>query len=259
MKGRSTFMLGRTGGGFRLVLALAGIAGIVAALVLVPLLLTRAPAGPERAALTAFAVTNPAGARIGTLRIDYDRALAENEDGTIALEYRAAADRPEWRRGFAGASQLRLEAFVDAARLTIVPAPARHLFSNARIVRTGADRRVWTFAPQAEGTYRLLVRLAAEPEGFSVGRVAVNDALLDPGRQQEIPLEVRVTTRYLVSQAWVDAARLATGFLSFLLTLPAAAILLQRFRARPAPAPAAPAPRRPARAKPARRKRPPGR
>lgn len=247
MRARLTGMLdrlGRLGGVFRIPLALVGIAGIVSALAFLPLLLSRPSARPERADLTAFAVADARGAQIGSLHVTYDRTLAENEDGTLAVEYRAAADRPAWRAGFAAASDLRLDASVDAARLTIVPAPARYRFSNARIVRTGRDRRVWTFAPQAEGTYRLLLRLAAEPEGFSVRRISVNDALVGPGQQQDIPLEVRVTTRYFVSQAVVDAAKLGVGFLSFLLTLPAAAMLLQRFRGgRPATGKATP-PRR---------------
>ena len=263
MRGRLTGMLdrlGRLGGVFRIPLALVGIAGIVSSARLRPAAACPAPR-PGRSAPRSLPSRwpMPRAGQIGSLHVTYDRTLAENEDGTLAVEYRAAADRPGgWRAGVRGGVGLRLEASVDAARLTIVPAPARYRFSNARIARTGADRRVWTFAPQAEGAYRLLLRLAAEPEGFSVRRVAVNERSRTRGSSRISRSRSGSRPAICVSQAVVDAAKLGVGFLSFLLTLPAAAMLLQRFRGRPAPAPAGGKPAT-GKAKAPRRNRPPRR
>ena len=251
-------MLRRIGGVARrrwLPLGLAGLAGLVIAFTLVDRLFLRPPPdgadlGP--ASFAALGVRSPYGAAVGTLDVEYPRSLRENEDGSILVRYRAAEG---WRERFAAAPDLRLEVSIDAARLDIAPAPARHAFDNARIAAAGRDSRRWILSPKAEGDYTLLVRLSAQPAGFTTHHVAANGALL--GEEEEVGLPVAVSTRYLVPQLAVDLAKGGVALLSFLLTLPAAAYairhLLRRRRPRPVPdaPPAPPADRR----DPARRRR----
>jgi hypothetical protein len=234
-------------GRHRRALAFAGLIGL-GLVMLNAMLLSHWPAprdDPPEAA-TVFAVLNPRGARIGALDVQYPARLRENQDGAILVRY--SADEA-WRERFAAASDLRLEVAVHGGRLEVGPAPTAYAFDNRRIAATGADARRWIVSPEAEGDYTLLVRLAAAPAGFAVRRLTANGEIREGA---EAALPVAVETRHGLPQVAIDSAQLAVGLISFLLTLPAAAIALRQWRSgAPAPPSAQPAPaaKRPRRGK----------
>jgi len=197
------------------------------------------PADPGQLSVPAFAVRNPAGARIGTLSIEYPRSLRENESRPVVVRYEAAQG---WRRNFATRPDVRIEASLSAARLDIVPEPARHVFRNERIAGTGADEQSWEVVPTAEGDYMLGLRLDVRPAGFSVGAIDVNGAAAAGGGSGDQRLPVTVYTRYSVSQATVDLATTASRLLGFLVGLAGLPFVLRLLRGlRRAPGPPPPA------------------
>ena len=220
------------------------------------------PADPGRLAVPAFAVRNPAGARIGTLSIEYPRRMRLNESGAVLVRYEAAES---WRRNFATRPDVRIEASLSAARLEIVPEPPRHLFRNERIARTGADSQSWEVVPTVEGDYQLALRLEVQPAGFSVGAIDVNgEVAAGTAGAGDQRLPVTVHTRYSVSQATVDLATNAIRLLGFLVTLAGFPFLLSLFRRRRAapdepPEAAAAEPAKPGRSRRRRRAQEPGR
>jgi hypothetical protein len=173
------------------------------------------PSDPGQVAAPAFLVRNPGGARIGTLEVQYPRSMRENEARPIQVRYVAA---PAWRAGFAAYRGVRIEASVGGARLNLTPEPARYAFRNDRIAARGEDGRGWEISPQAEGDYRLHLRLEVEPADFSVGRIAANGQ--EGAAGDDVSLPVTVYTRYSVSQTTVDIAKAAASLAGFLLTLP---------------------------------------
>ena len=228
--------ISRIGGWWNWALALAGLGGLYAALLLLENAF--APAPPARAAGAAFHVANPAGKRIGTLAIDYPRRLRENQDSEIRVRYEAEA---AWRDQFAAAAgraaaprpTLKLSVHLAATRLVLEPPPPSYDFDNARIL-AGGDGRSWILSPRQEGDYVLLARLHVEPAGFRAIPVAANRQ--DLGRAGTVSLPVTVVTRYSVPQVAVDLGKAAASLLAFLLTLPFAASLVKRWLGAPPPA-----------------------
>ncbi len=204
------------------------------------------PPAPRRASVPAFAVTGPAGRRIGTLTVDYPASMRENESRPVVVSYEAAG---RWREFFAARPDLRLEVSLSGARLDIVPEPARHVFRNEAIARRGVDRRSWQIVPRAAGDYSLHLRLEAAPAAFSARPVSANGELRPAGEDQSLP--VAVYTLYGVSERTVALAKLAVGLLSFLVSLAGLPLLVRLARRLagppppPAPAPEAPPARRP--------------
>jgi hypothetical protein len=162
---------------------------------------------------------------VGTLSIDYPRSMRENESGSVVVRYEAAES---WRRNFATRPDVRIEASSSAGRLEIVPEPARHVFRNEAIARTGADAQSWEVVPTVEGDYQLGLRLDVQPAGFSVGAIDVNGEVAEGISDQRLP--VSVNTRYSVSQATVDMVTGAIRLLGFLVTLAGLPFLLRLFR-----------------------------
>lgn len=218
--------ISRVGGSWNWALALVGLGGLYAALLLIETVFAPASA-PARSAAAAFHVANPAGKRIGTLAIDYPRRLRENQDAEIRVSYSAEA---AWRDRFAAAAgprpALKLAVHLAAGRLTLEPPPASYRFDNEKIL-AGGDMRSWILSPRQEGDYTLLARLEVEPAGFRAIPVVANRQ--DLGRPGTVALPVTVVTRYSVPQASVDLARAAASLLAFLLTLPFAASLVKKW------------------------------
>ena len=206
------------------------------------------PADPGQRAAPLFAVRNRRGAEIEILNVDYPRSMRENEARPLHLRYVAA---PGWRSAFARDREVRIQATVGGARLNLVPDPAHYAFRNDRIVARGGDGRGWSVSPQAEGDYRLHVRLEVEPADFPVARIHANGART---AGDDVSLPVTVYTRYKVSQATVDWVKAIGTVLGFLLTLPFLSGLVKWLLGGRG-APAAPAEGRAPRPRPRPRKR----
>jgi hypothetical protein len=182
-----------------------------------------------------FAVRDPDGATIGWLSIKYPRTIRENEEGVLEAEY-TTGDTP-WKAGPSAKPDdapgygyvqppAGMSVEFSGADLTLTPAPT-HAFDVARIAATGVERVKWIVSPKGEGDHVLLARFKVSPATYKAVPVSANGQ--DQGGDPQILLPVKVFTIYGVPKATVLIAKGGVGVLSFLLTLPAAFVLFERF------------------------------
>ena len=201
------------------------------------------PAAP--AAASRFVVHDPNGATIGWLNIKYPRTIRENEEGVLEAEY--TTGDTHWKIGQAkeGAANgydygyggvqppAGMKVELSGADLTLTPAPT-HDFDVQRIAATGVERVKWIVSPKTEGDHVLLVRFNVTPATFKAIPISANGQA--QGSDPQILLPVKVFTIYGVPKATVLIAKGGAGLASFLLTLPAAFVLFERFfRKKPKP------------------------
>jgi hypothetical protein len=192
------------------------------------------PPSAEPAVAPRFVVRDPDGAAIGWLNIKYPRTIRENEEGVLEAEYTTGGVR--WKTGSAGdgadaygygsvqpPAGMKVE--FSGADLTLTPAPS-HAFDVQRIAATGVERVKWIVSPKDEGDHVLLVRFNVSPTTFKAIPISANGEA--QGSDPQILLPVKVFTIYGVPKATVLLAKGGVGLLSFLLTLPAAFVLLER-------------------------------
>jgi hypothetical protein len=188
------------------------------------------PAAP--AAASRFLVHDPSGATIGWLNIKYPRTIRENEEGVLEAEY--TTGDTHWKTGPAGddygygsvqpPAGMKVE--LSGADLALTPSPT-HEFDVQRIAATGVERVKWIVSPKDEGDHVLLVRFNVSPATFKAIPISANGQA--QGSDPQVLLPVKVFTIYGVPKATVLIAKGGVGLLSFLLTLPAAFVLFERF------------------------------
>jgi hypothetical protein len=115
---------------------------------------------------------------------------------------------------------------LSGADLALTPSPS-HEFDVQRIAATGVERVKWIVSPKDEGDHVLLVRFNVSPATFKAIPISANGQA--QGSDPQILLPVKVFTIYGVPKATVLIAKGGVGLLSFLLTLPAAFVLFERF------------------------------
>lgn len=190
------------------------------------------------AAASRFVVHDPNGAAIGWLNIKYPRTIRENEEGVLEAEY--TTGDVHWKTGGAHGDAYGYDAVqppagmkveLSGADLALTPAPT-HEFDVQRIAATGVERVKWIVSPKDEGDHVLLVRFNVSPATFKAIPISANGQA--QGSDPQILLPVKVFTIYGVPKATVLIAKGGVGLVSFLLTLPAAFVLFDRFfRKRP--------------------------
>jgi hypothetical protein len=190
------------------------------------------PPSAQPAVAPRFVVRDPSGTAIGWLNIKYPRTIRENEEGVLEAEY--TTGDVQWQAGAAGdpygyggvqpPSGMKVE--LSGADLTLTPAPI-HVFDVQRIAATGVERVKWIVSPKDEGDHVLLVRFNVSPATFRAIPVSANGEA--QGSDPQILLPVKVFTIYGVPKATVLIAKGGVGLASFLLTLPAAFVLFERF------------------------------
>lgn len=215
------------------------LAAVVVAVVAPRLIDTRAvrpPPPPAPAAASRFVVRDPSGTAIGWLNIKYPRTIRENEEGVLEAEY--TTGDVHWKTGEAksdpgdaygyGSVQppAGMKVELSGADLALTPAPT-HEFDVQRIAATGVERVKWIVSPKDEGDHVLLVRFNVSPATFKAIPISANGQA--QGSDPQILLPVKVFTIYGVPKATVLIAKGGAGLLSFLLTLPAAFVLFERF------------------------------
>jgi hypothetical protein len=190
------------------------------------------PPSAQPAVAPRFVVRDPSGTAIGWLNIKYPRTIRENEEGVLEAEYTTgdvqwqagAASDPYGYGGVQPPSGMKVE--LSGADLTLTPAPI-HVFDVERIAATGVERVKWIVSPKDEGDHVLLVRFNVSPATFRAIPVSANGEA--QGSDPQILLPVKVFTIYGVPKATVLIAKGGAGLASFLLTLPAAFVLFERF------------------------------
>lgn len=194
------------------------------------------PAPAALAAASRFVVRDPDGTAIGWLNIKYPRTIRENEEGVLEAEY--TTGDVHWKTGpdagdgayddaYGGVrppSGMKVE--LSGADLALTPAPT-HEFDVQRIAATGVERVKWIVSPKDEGDHVLLVRFNVSPATFKAIPISANGQA--QGSDPQILLPVKVFTIYGVPKATVLLAKGGVGLVSFLLTLPAAFVLFERF------------------------------
>jgi hypothetical protein len=191
------------------------------------------PATP--AAASRFVVHDPNGTAIGWLNIKYPRTIRENEEGVLEAEY--TTGDIHWKTGQAkeaggdygyGSVQppAGMKVELSGADLALTPSPT-HEFDVQRIAATGVERVKWIVSPKDEGDHVLLVRFNVSPATFKAIPISANGQA--QGSDPQVLLPVKVFTIYGVPKATVLIAKGGVGLLSFLLTLPAAFVLFERF------------------------------
>jgi hypothetical protein len=199
------------------------------------------PATPPAA--SRFVVHDPSGATIGWLNIKYPRTIRENEEGVLEAEY--TTGDVHWKAGQAkdggydygyGGVQppAGMKVELSGADLSLTPAPT-HEFDVQRIAATGVERVKWIVSPKDEGDHVLLVRFNVSPATFKAIPISANGEA--QGSDPQILLPVKVFTIYGVPKATVLLAKGGVGLLSFLLSLPAAFVLFDRFFRKKKPKP----------------------
>jgi hypothetical protein len=182
-----------------------------------------------------FVVRDPSGQAIGWLSIKYPRTIRENEEGVLEAEYTtggaswktgADATRPSDGYDYGVQPPAGMKVEFSGADLSLTPAPS-HEFDVQRIAATGVERVKWIVSPKGEGDHVLLARFNVSPATFKAVPISANGQ--DQGTDPQILLPVKVFTIYGVPQATVLIAKGGVGLLSFLLTLPAACVLFDRF------------------------------
>jgi hypothetical protein len=189
------------------------------------------PAAPAMAVAPRFVVRDPSGTAVGWLNIKYPRTIRENEEGVLEAEYttggvdwKADAGAGDPYGGVQPPAGMKVE--LSGADLALTPAPA-HEFDVQRIAATGVERVKWIVSPKAEGDHVLLVRFNVKPATFKAIPISANGQA--QGSDPQILLPVKVFTIYGVPKATVLIAKGGAGLASFLLTLPAAFVLFERF------------------------------
>jgi hypothetical protein len=191
------------------------------------------PAPSPAASAQRFVVRDPGGAAIGWLNIKYPRTIRENEEGVLEAEYTTGdihwkTDRPDAYSDAYGGVQppAGMKVELSGADLTLTPAPS-HEFDVQRIAATGVERVKWIVSPKDEGDHVLLVRFNVTPATFKAIPISANGQA--QGSDPQVLLPVKVFTIYGVPKATVLIAKGGAGLVSFLLTLPAAFVLFERF------------------------------
>jgi len=194
------------------------------------------PASP--AAASRFVVHDPNGTAIGWLNIKYPRTIRENEEGVLEAEYTTgdttwktgqAQDGPKdgYDDGYGGVQPpAGMKVELSGADLALTPSPT-HEFDVQRIAATGVERVKWIVSPKDEGDHVLLVRFNVSPATFKAIPISANGQA--QGTDPQILLPVKVFTIYGVPKATVLLAKGGVGLVSFLLSLPAAFVLFDRF------------------------------
>ncbi|MBO9557878.1 MAG: hypothetical protein J7515_04750 [Caulobacter sp.] len=226
-------------------LALAVIVAVVAPPVIDARVARHTPPPTVQApAASRFVVHDPSGAAIGWLNIKYPRTIRENEEGVLEAEY-TTGDTHWTGKATGGQGDLYDQAYdkayatvqppsgmkveLSGADLALTPTPS-HEFDVQRIAATGVERVKWIVSPKAEGDHVLLVRFNVTPATFRAIPISANGQPL--GADSQILLPVKVFTIYGVPKAAVLIAKGGVGLASFLLTLPAAFVLFERFVAK---------------------------
>ncbi|KQY95438.1 hypothetical protein ASD21_08845 [Caulobacter sp. Root1455] len=219
---------------------------LVCAVVLPRLIDARAAPASHRpatqvAAASRFVVRDPNGTAIGWLNIKYPRTIRENEEGVLEAEYTTgdthwtgaaqegvkAGAEDEYDYGYGDVQPpAGMKVELSGADLALTPAPT-HEFDVQRIAATGVERVKWIVSPKAEGDHVLLVRFNVTPATFKAIPISANGQA--QGSDPQILLPVKVFTIYGVPKATVLIAKGGVGLASFLLTLPAAFVLFERF------------------------------
>jgi hypothetical protein len=191
------------------------------------------PAAAPQPAASRFVVRDPNGTAIGWLNIKYPRTIRENEEGVLEAEY--TTGDTHWTASAKGADDYGYEGVqppagmkveLSGADLALTPTPS-HEFDVQRIAATGVERVKWIVSPKAEGDHVLLVRFNVTPATFRAIPISANGQA--QGADSQILLPVKVFTIYGVPKATVLIAKGGVGMASFLLTLPAAFVLFERF------------------------------
>jgi hypothetical protein len=218
-------------------LAMAVVVAIIASRLIDARTAGRAPPPATPAAASRFVVRDPSGAAIGWLNIKYPRTIRENEEGVLEAEYttgdthwqtgQAKATGDAYDYGYGGVQPpAGMKVELSGADLALTPAPT-HEFDVQRIAATGVERVKWIVSPKTEGDHVLLVRFNVSPATFKAIPISANGQA--QGSDPQILLPVKVFTIYGVPKATVLIAKGGAGLASFLLTLPAAFVLFERF------------------------------
>lgn len=183
---------------------------------------------PERGNLNSLVESN-SGSKIGWFRITYSRKLRENEDAPLTVQYDASA----WKSLSVANTAVfpsQISVSLNAVHLDIAPRPLEYVFDIDRLKLFGQDDHVWTISPKKEGDYTLIVHLQAQPlDSFSIKNTEVNSKLISNNNTNEFPLPLTVYTKFNVPQADIDVLKGVGTVFSFILTLPAAKMLLQSY------------------------------
>jgi hypothetical protein len=178
----------------------------------------------EEKSVHALVIIDEFGKRAGWLHIRYSEAMEVGKDASFDAIYKT--DISTWGRSRA-LLRGKLVVSVWASSLEMRPEPREYTFDNQRILRRGADNRIWTVVADKNGHYNITVRFTTPPStkarGVHVNGVEKSDVAT------EFVLPVTVSSSFKIETIIRQSASYVGSILSFLLALPLAGILLTHY------------------------------